>query len=94
MLAPWIPGSTQVLGQSLHSTQEVLRQSPNSTQEVLRNHARQPPLPSEAPTTVVGLCLAQSAARLNFEMAISLDVFLEFFETIVCSAFIYKLYYM
>ena len=65
MLAAWIPGSTQVLGQSLHSTQEVLR-----------NHARQPPLPSEAPTTVVGLCLAQSAARLNFEMAISLDVFL------------------
>ena len=53
-----------MLGQSLHSTQEVLR-----------NHARQPPLPSEAPTTVVGLCLAQSAARLNFEMAISLDVF-------------------
>ena len=46
MLAPWIPGSTQVLGQSLHSSQEVLR-----------NHARQPPLPSEAPTTVVGVQL-------------------------------------
>ena len=54
-----------MLGQSLHSTQEVLR-----------NPAHQPPLPSEAPTTVVGLCLAQSAARLNFEMAISLHVFL------------------
>ena len=65
MLAPWIPGSTQVLGQSLHSSQEVLR-----------NHARQPPLPSEAPTTVAGLCLAQSAAMLNFEVAISLNVFL------------------
>ena len=47
----------------------------SSTQGVLRNHARQPPLPSEAPTTVVGLCLAQSAAMLNFEVAISLDVF-------------------
>ena len=35
-----------------------------------------PPLPSEAPTNVVGVRLAQSAARLNFEMAISLDVFL------------------
>ena len=72
MLAPWIPGSTQVLGQSLHSSQEVLR-----------NHARQPPLPSEAPAGV-GLCLAQSAARLNFEMAISLDFFLcqGFFDNI------------
>ena len=59
MLAPWIPGSTQVLGQSLHSSQEVLR-----------NHARQPPLPSEAPATVVGVRLAQSEAMLNFEVAL------------------------
>ena len=41
---------------------------------MLRNHARQPPLPSEAPAGV-GVRLAQSAARLNFEVAISLDVF-------------------
>ena len=64
MLAPWIPGSTQVLGQSLHSSQEVLR-----------NHARQPPLPSEAPATVVGVRLAQSEAMLNFEVALWLFFF-------------------